>query len=130
MRFPPTLAVQTVWAIDVGTIVGYALLGLVIGALARLVVPGTRGMGIIATILIGILGAIGGGWFAGAIFGETIAVDWIASIIVAIILVWAFSGQGRRHRVTTLRRAGVGRPHRPQDMRSSARFRSLRSTSG
>lgn len=93
------LGQETVWAIDIGAILAYALLGLVIGALARLVVPGTRGMGIIATILIGIVGAVVGGWAAGAIFPETAGVDWIASIVVAIILVWIFSGLGRRRPV-------------------------------
>ncbi len=33
-----------------------------IGALARLLVRGTAGMSIIATILIGIIGAVAGGW--------------------------------------------------------------------
>lgn len=93
------LAAQTVWAIDIGAILAYALLGLVIGALARLVVPGTGGMGIFATILIGIVGAVVGGWLAGAIFPETTGVDWIASIVVAIILVWIFAGARRRRPV-------------------------------
>lgn len=93
------LAQETVWAIEAGAILAYALLGLVIGGLARLVVPGTRGMGVIATILIGIVGAVVGGWAAGAIFPETAGIDWIASIVVAVILVWIFSGVGRRRQV-------------------------------
>lgn len=99
MAVPLTFGQGFVWTIDLGAILIYALLGLLIGGLARLFVPGTRGMGVVATILIGILGAIGGGWVAGAIFPETAGVDWIASIVVAIVLVWIFSGTARRRPV-------------------------------
>jgi uncharacterized membrane protein YeaQ/YmgE (transglycosylase-associated protein family) len=55
-------------------------------------------MGLIGTIIVGILGAVIGGWAAGAIFKDTSGVDWIASIIAAIVLllVWrAVSGRSR-----------------------------------
>jgi uncharacterized membrane protein YeaQ/YmgE (transglycosylase-associated protein family) len=42
----------------------------------------------VVTIVIGILGAVIGGWLAGEVFEETEGVDWIASILVAGILVW------------------------------------------
>ena len=45
----------------------YALVGLVIGAVARLLVKGTRGYGMLATILSGIVGSIGGGLIARAL---------------------------------------------------------------
>ena len=44
-------------------------------------------MGIIATIALGIIGAVIGGWLAGAVFEDTAGVDWIASVLVAIGLV-------------------------------------------
>ena len=43
---------------DLGTILALLLLGLIVGALARLFVPGTSGMGLIATMVAGIGGAV------------------------------------------------------------------------
>jgi uncharacterized membrane protein YeaQ/YmgE (transglycosylase-associated protein family) len=55
--------------------------------LARFVVPGDDPMGILGTIVLGIIGAVIGGWAAGAIFEDTTGVDWIASVLAAVILV-------------------------------------------
>jgi uncharacterized membrane protein YeaQ/YmgE (transglycosylase-associated protein family) len=73
--------------IDVGSILGYILVGAVVGILARLIVPGREGLGVLATIVLGIVGAVIGGWVAGAVFADTAGVDWIASVLVAIALV-------------------------------------------
>jgi uncharacterized membrane protein YeaQ/YmgE (transglycosylase-associated protein family) len=73
--------------IDIGSILGYILVGAVVGVLARFLVPGRDEMGIIATIALGIIGAVIGGWIAGTVFEDTAGVDWIASILVAIGLV-------------------------------------------
>ena len=40
----------------------WILLGLIVGALARLIVPGKQPSGIIVTIILGIVGAFLGGW--------------------------------------------------------------------
>jgi uncharacterized membrane protein YeaQ/YmgE (transglycosylase-associated protein family) len=45
---------------DPNTIVGALFVGLVIGALGRLVVPGRQPIGCLLTLLLGILGAVGG----------------------------------------------------------------------
>jgi uncharacterized membrane protein YeaQ/YmgE (transglycosylase-associated protein family) len=85
--------------IDLGTIVLYALIGLVVGLVARFLVPGRDPMGFFGTLLIGVVGAILGGWLAGEVFPETAGVDWLASILVAIVLVLlirSFSGGVRR----------------------------------
>jgi uncharacterized membrane protein YeaQ/YmgE (transglycosylase-associated protein family) len=76
--------------VDVGSIIGYILVGAVVGVLARFLVPGDDPMGFIGTIVLGILGAVIGGWAAGAIFEDTAGVDWIASIVAAVILVFAW----------------------------------------
>ena len=81
--------------LSLGSILLYALIGLVIGLIARVIIPGSAPMGILGTILIGIVGAIGGGYLAGAVFEETPGVDWIASILVAALLVWLLSRFGR-----------------------------------
>ncbi len=73
--------------ITVGSILMYVVIGAIVGVLARFLVPGSDPMGIIGTIVLGILGAVIGGWAAGAIFPETNGVDWIASIVAAVVLV-------------------------------------------
>ncbi|HEX6264209.1 MAG TPA: GlsB/YeaQ/YmgE family stress response membrane protein [Actinomycetota bacterium] len=73
--------------IDIASILGYVVVGAIVGVLARVLVPGREDMGVIATIVLGIIGAVIGGWVAGAIFEDTAGVDWIASIVAAIGLV-------------------------------------------
>jgi uncharacterized membrane protein YeaQ/YmgE (transglycosylase-associated protein family) len=71
--------------------------------LARFSVPGDDPMGIVGTIVLGIVGALIGGWAAGAIFEETEGVDWIASVVAAaiLVLVWrAVVGNRSRGRST------------------------------
>ena len=75
--------------ITVGSILLYILVGAVIGVLARFLVPGDDPLGLIGTIVLGIIGAVIGGWLAGEVFQDTEGVDWIASIVVAILLVLA-----------------------------------------
>jgi len=72
----------------------------VVGALARVIVPGTGGMSWVLTIVVGILGALIGGYLAGAVWEDTAGVDWIASIVVAALLVFIVSRMGGRSRVT------------------------------
>lgn len=73
--------------VDITSILGYILIGAVVGVVARFLVPGDDPMGIIGTIVLGIVGALIGGWAAGAIFEDTAGVDWIASIVAAVLLV-------------------------------------------
>ena len=73
--------------IDIGSIIGFVIVGAIVGVLARFLVPGDDPMGIIGTIVLGIVGAVIGGWAAGAIFKDTAGVDWIASVVAAVLLV-------------------------------------------
>jgi uncharacterized membrane protein YeaQ/YmgE (transglycosylase-associated protein family) len=70
--------------IDIGSILGYILVGAIVGVLARFLLPGDDPLGLIGTIVLGIVGAVIGGWLAGAVFEDTAGVDWIASVLVAI----------------------------------------------
>jgi uncharacterized membrane protein YeaQ/YmgE (transglycosylase-associated protein family) len=81
---------------DIGSILGYVLVGLIVGVLARFVLPGRDPIGFLGTMVIGILGAVLGGWLAGAFFSETEGVDWLASIGVAIVLVLLVRALSRR----------------------------------
>jgi uncharacterized membrane protein YeaQ/YmgE (transglycosylase-associated protein family) len=91
----------------VGTIIGLIIAGIIIGALARLFMPGRQAIGMIATIVVGIIGTLVGYWIAAALgVEETNGVDWIRwiiSIIVAVILVAitaSIMGRGRGRTLT------------------------------
>lgn len=83
--------------------IGFIVFGLVVGALARLVLPGNQHLGIVATLLIGVVGSVVGGVVANAlgtgdimelnILGAIVAVASAAVLIVAIDRV---SASGRR----------------------------------
>ena len=82
---------------DFGGLIGFLVIGAVIGLIARLIVPGSGGMGFLLTVVVGAIGAAVGGWLAGNVWEETGGVDWIASILVAALLVWLVArGTARR----------------------------------
>ena len=64
------------------------LIGLVVGALAKLIMPGKDPGGIIITILIGIAGSLVGTWVGRAVglYQEGQSAGFIMSLIGAIIL--------------------------------------------
>ena len=47
----------------IGTIISAVVVGLIVGALARLIMPGKQNIGVLMTIVLGILGALVAGWF-------------------------------------------------------------------
>jgi uncharacterized membrane protein YeaQ/YmgE (transglycosylase-associated protein family) len=81
-------------------IIVFILVGLVVGVLARLVMPGPDPIGILGTIIVGVVGAIVGGYLWRAVFGQTEGVEWIGSIVVAMALLWIYRRMtfGRRGR--------------------------------
>jgi uncharacterized membrane protein YeaQ/YmgE (transglycosylase-associated protein family) len=70
-------------------IIAWIILGLIAGALAKLIYPGPQGGGILATIILGILGAILGGYLGqillGTSAGATAGALTIPSIALAIV---------------------------------------------
>ncbi|MDZ8256924.1 GlsB/YeaQ/YmgE family stress response membrane protein [Nostoc sp. ChiQUE01b] len=53
------------------SIIAWLVLGLIAGALAKLFYPGTQGGGIISTIILGILGAVFGGYLGQVLLGSS-----------------------------------------------------------
>lgn len=76
-------------------ILGWIVLGLIAGAIAKLILPGRQGGGWIVTILLGIVGALLGGWIGSMLFGVSIEEFWsletwllaIAGSII-VLLIW------------------------------------------
>ena len=71
-------------------ILGLIIVGLVIGLLARLFLPGRQRIGILLTVLLGVLGAVIGGLLvsqigAGSVF-ELNVPGFIAAVVVSVVL--------------------------------------------
>lgn len=72
-------------------IIAWIVFGFVIGLIARAVLPGKQGMGLVMTTLLGIAGSLIGGLVASALFGAGSATrfepsGFIGSLIGAVIL--------------------------------------------
>jgi uncharacterized membrane protein YeaQ/YmgE (transglycosylase-associated protein family) len=77
-------------------VVWWAIVGLVVGLLARLVLPDARGgIGPFQTVLFGIAGALLGGVLAGA-FDVNWFIEFILAVLVAAVLIVVFGSTGRR----------------------------------
>jgi uncharacterized membrane protein YeaQ/YmgE (transglycosylase-associated protein family) len=89
-------------------IIAFLILGLLAGAIAKAIAPGEDPGGIVVTMLIGVAGAIVGGFLANAIFGahpldEFFDVStWLTAIAGSLILLAAYRlilrGSGKHHR--------------------------------
>jgi uncharacterized membrane protein YeaQ/YmgE (transglycosylase-associated protein family) len=88
-------------------IIAWILIGLLAGAIAKLLLPGKDPGGIIITMLIGIVGGLLGGWLGKVIFGVD-SIDgffdlstWIAAIVGSLVLLVLYrlvTGNRRSHR--------------------------------
>ena len=76
-----------------------AFIGLIVGAVARLFVPGPTPMGILGTIGAGIAGAVIGGFIGRLLFGPNLTSLWsfVLSVLAAVGVVWLVSGRSRRY---------------------------------
>jgi uncharacterized membrane protein YeaQ/YmgE (transglycosylase-associated protein family) len=79
-------------------IIAWILFGLVVGVIAKLLMPGRDPGGFIVTILIGIAGALLGGFIGRAMgfYGESEGAGWIVSILGAILLLVIYRMMVRR----------------------------------
>ncbi len=81
--------------------------GLIVGAFARLLMPGRGPSGLIVTSLLGVLGAVtahligrAGGWYH-----DTEPAGFIASVLGSMLLLWLYRGYARRKAARELREA-------------------------
>jgi uncharacterized membrane protein YeaQ/YmgE (transglycosylase-associated protein family) len=78
-----------------GAIVGWIIFGLIAGAIAKLLMPGRDPGGWLITMLLGVAGAVLGGWIGNALWGSPGATDWsLGSFALAvggaILLLWLY----------------------------------------
>ena len=96
-------------------IIAWIVLGLAAGLIANMLIPGRRSQGLVITCLIGIVGALLGGWVATKVFhvhslqGFFNVSTWITAIIGAAVLLLVYhlatSRSGRTRRTGRSRRS-------------------------
>ena len=84
------------------TIIAWIVLGLLAGMIAKAIMPGGERVGIILTTVLGVVGALLGGFLAKALgFGDPIdeffdLSTWIAAVVGALIILFLWSAISRR----------------------------------
>jgi uncharacterized membrane protein YeaQ/YmgE (transglycosylase-associated protein family) len=77
-------------------IFAFIILGLLAGIIAKQILPGSDPGGIVVTAVIGVVGALLGGFLASAIFGahpldEFFDIStWITAVLGSVILLWVY----------------------------------------
>jgi len=82
---------------------GFLLLGLIAGAIAKAILPGRQGGGWIATLLLGVVGALLGGWLGSLLFNAPLEdffsiQTWLVAIggaIVVLLIYGLITGRKR-----------------------------------
>ncbi|MCW2925129.1 MAG: hypothetical protein JWM98_2533 [Thermoleophilia bacterium] len=95
-------------------ILGFLLLGLIAGAIAKAIMPGDDRGGIIVTMVLGVVGAMLGGFIGSALFNshpldEFFDIStWVTAIVgsLVVLAIWrAVAGpEGGKHNAATNRR--------------------------
>lgn len=81
----------------------FLLLGLLAGAIAKLILPGKQGGGWIITLLLGVVGALLGGWLGGILFGVDLGgffdiTTWLLAIGGSLIVLLIYGALTSRKR--------------------------------
>lgn len=77
------------------------IIGLIVGAVAKFVMPGRQGGGIIVTMILGIVGAFVATWIGQAVnwYRPGEGAGFIASVIGALIVLWIYGLVTRKREV-------------------------------
>ena len=84
---------------SVGSILSWIICGLAVGICARLLVPGRQSMSLPMTMLLGVIGALVGGFLYSLVQGASVEpfslaghnwYGWIVAILGAMLLVWMY----------------------------------------
>jgi len=89
-----------------GTVIVALIAGIILGVLARLIMPGKQKIGVLMTILLGAVGALLGSWISNQMFhtGDKIfsPIPFVIGLVVAVIFIGiyvAITGRGARRGV-------------------------------
>ncbi|HZK58269.1 MAG TPA: GlsB/YeaQ/YmgE family stress response membrane protein [Cryobacterium sp.] len=82
---------------------GFLLLGLIAGAIAKMLLPGTQGGGWVITLVLGVVGALLGGWLAGVLFNVDMGTffeirTWVIAIVgsIVVLLIYGLFTRSKR----------------------------------
>ncbi|WP_213814793.1 GlsB/YeaQ/YmgE family stress response membrane protein [Glaciihabitans sp. dw_435] len=85
------------------TIIGWIILGLLAGAIAKAILPGRQGGGWIITLILGVVGALLGGFLGGALFNVNLGGffdlrTWLLAIggAIIVLLIYGLVTRGSR----------------------------------
>ena len=84
-------------------IIGWIILGLAAGAIAKAILPGNQGGGWLITLLLGVVGALLGGFIGSAVFGSGLEgffsiQTWLLAIggAIVVLLIYGLATRGSR----------------------------------
>jgi uncharacterized membrane protein YeaQ/YmgE (transglycosylase-associated protein family) len=84
---------------SVGSLLSWMVCGLIVGLIARLLLPGRQSMGLLLTMVLGIVGAVVGGFLFALLQGgpaEPISLSgnawhgWVVAVLGAVLVLWAY----------------------------------------
>ena len=83
-------------------VIGWIIFGLIVGAIAKLLMRGRDPGGIIVTMALGIAGALLGGFVGRALgwYQENEPAGFLMSLVGAVLLLWIYRMVGGRRRTT------------------------------
>jgi uncharacterized membrane protein YeaQ/YmgE (transglycosylase-associated protein family) len=84
-------------------VIGWIIFGLIVGVIAKLLMPGRDPGGIIVTMALGIAGALLGGFIGRALgwYQENEPAGFLMSLVGAVLLLWIYRMVVGRRRTTT-----------------------------
>jgi len=87
--------------------IAFLILGLIAGVIAKLILPGKQGGGWFVTLLLGVVGALLGGWIGSLLFNVGLDEFWDLSTwllaiggSIIVLLIWGLITRGSRRSTT------------------------------
>jgi uncharacterized membrane protein YeaQ/YmgE (transglycosylase-associated protein family) len=84
---------------SVGSLLSWVVCGLIVGLIARFLLPGRQSLGLLLTMVLGIVGAVVGGFLYSLVQGapsEPFSLSgnawhgWIVAVLGAVVVLWAY----------------------------------------
>jgi len=89
------------------SVIGFIVFGLIVGIIARAIMPGRDNMSLPVTAILGVIGAVLAGWLGRALgwYGPEDGAGYLMSIVGAMILlgIYNYAIRGKRRGVTSAR---------------------------
>jgi uncharacterized membrane protein YeaQ/YmgE (transglycosylase-associated protein family) len=83
--------------------IAFLILGLIAGAIAKQLLPGAQGGGLLMTMLLGVVGALLGGWLGSFLFDVDLGGffeirTWLIAIVgsILVLVIYGFFARSRR----------------------------------